>query len=113
MTVSFHKYGDYFFPGTGDVKDIGERDGKFYAVNVPFKDGIDDAGFHKLFKPVSAFSRHCLRALHSPHAFLRPVSGSQDIRDGFKSTFISLGCASQPRLSSCPLGKRRLVKRRS
>lgn len=55
MTVSFHKYGDYFFPGTGDVKDIGERDGKFYAVNVPFKDGIDDAGFHRLFKPVSAF----------------------------------------------------------
>lgn len=20
MTVSFHKFGDYFFPGTGDVK---------------------------------------------------------------------------------------------
>lgn len=28
MTVSFHKYGDYFFPGTGDVKDVGEKKGK-------------------------------------------------------------------------------------
>merc|ERR1719198_2839399 len=25
MTVSFHKYGDYFFPGTGDAKDIGVK----------------------------------------------------------------------------------------
>ena len=25
MTVSFHKFGDYFFPGTGDVKDVGVK----------------------------------------------------------------------------------------
>jgi len=43
MTVSFHKYGDLFFPGTGDIKDIGEREGKYYAINIPLKDGIDDA----------------------------------------------------------------------
>ncbi|EOD30033.1 DNA-lyase, partial [Emiliania huxleyi CCMP1516] len=30
MTVSFHKYGDFFFPGTGDVKDVGIRAGKYY-----------------------------------------------------------------------------------
>lgn len=23
MTVSFHRYGNYFFPGTGDMYDIG------------------------------------------------------------------------------------------
>jgi len=34
MTVSFHRYGD-FFPGTGDLRDIGEGEGKGYAVNVP------------------------------------------------------------------------------
>ncbi|MBA0587596.1 histone deacetylase 9 isoform X3 [Gossypium hirsutum] len=50
MTVSFHKFGDMFFPGTGDVKDIGEREGKYYAINVPLKDGIDDNSFTRLFK---------------------------------------------------------------
>ena len=29
MTVSFHKYGD-FFPGTGDIKDVGAKRGKYY-----------------------------------------------------------------------------------
>jgi hypothetical protein len=24
LTVSFHKFGDFFFPGTGDLKDVGE-----------------------------------------------------------------------------------------
>lgn len=33
MTVSFHKYGD-FFPGTGDLKDIGAGRGRHYSVNV-------------------------------------------------------------------------------
>eukprot|EP00735_Rhodelphis_limneticus_P003926 TRINITY_DN15468_c0_g1::TRINITY_DN15468_c0_g1_i1::g.30503::m.30503 TRINITY_DN15468_c0_g1::TRINITY_DN15468_c0_g1_i1::g.30503 ORF type:complete len:267 (-),score=3.11,sp/P56518/HDAC1_STRPU/70.94/7e-123,Hist_deacetyl/PF00850.14/3.4e-54 TRINITY_DN15468_c0_g1_i1:267-998(-) len=42
MTVSFHKYGDFFFPGTGDIWDIGTKSGKYYAVNVPLKDGMDD-----------------------------------------------------------------------
>ncbi|KAH9699929.1 Histone deacetylase [Citrus sinensis] len=52
MTVSFHKFGDLFFPGTGDVKEIGEREGKFYAINVPLKDGIDDTSFTRLFKTI-------------------------------------------------------------
>ena len=34
MTVSFHKHGDYFFPGTGDLPDIGERAGRYYSINV-------------------------------------------------------------------------------
>lgn len=54
LTVSFHKYGNYFFPGTGDLKDIGERHGKFYSINVPMRDGTDDATFHRLFKPIMA-----------------------------------------------------------
>ncbi|KAA6421042.1 MAG: histone deacetylase 1 [Trebouxia sp. A1-2] len=52
MTVSFHKYGDNFFPGTGDLDSIGKRDGKYYAMNVPLKDGIDDQSYAALFKPV-------------------------------------------------------------
>lgn len=51
MTVSFHKYGD-FFPGTGDIRDVGAKAGKYYSVNVPLQDGIDDASYESVFKPV-------------------------------------------------------------
>lgn len=51
MTVSFHKYGD-FFPGTGDISDTGAAEGKYYAVNVPLNDGIQDEQFFSLFQPI-------------------------------------------------------------
>jgi len=51
MTVSFHKYGEYF-PGTGDLKDIGAGRGKYYAVNCPLRDGMDDDCYERIFKPV-------------------------------------------------------------
>uniref|UniRef100_A0A3Q0RAM7 Histone deacetylase 2 n=1 Tax=Amphilophus citrinellus TaxID=61819 RepID=A0A3Q0RAM7_AMPCI len=53
MTASFHKYGEYF-PGTGDLRDIGAGKGKYYAVNFPLRDGIDDESYEKIFKPVMA-----------------------------------------------------------
>jgi histone deacetylase 1/2 len=52
MTVSFHRYGD-FFPGTGDVKDTGHGEGQHYALNVPLNQGIDDDSYYHLFKTVS------------------------------------------------------------
>ncbi|KNA17765.1 hypothetical protein SOVF_077050 [Spinacia oleracea] len=51
MTVSFHKFGD-FFPGTGHIKDIGANSGKHYSLNVPLNDGIDDDSFRGLFRPI-------------------------------------------------------------
>mmetsp|Transcript_2886 Transcript_2886/g.11003 ORF Transcript_2886/g.11003 Transcript_2886/m.11003 type:complete len:323 (-) Transcript_2886:285-1253(-) len=51
MTVSFHKFGDYF-PGTGDLQDIGSGPGRHYSVNFPLKDGIDDLNFRNIFRPV-------------------------------------------------------------
>ena len=51
MTVSFHKYGEYF-PGTGDLRDIGAGKGKYYAVNFPLRDGIDDDVYETIFQPV-------------------------------------------------------------
>ncbi|KAB7500258.1 Histone deacetylase Rpd3 [Armadillidium nasatum] len=51
MTVSFHKYGEYF-PGTGDLRDIGAGKGKYYAVNFPLRDGIDDDSFESIFVPI-------------------------------------------------------------
>uniref|UniRef100_A0A1B6LRK8 Histone deacetylase n=1 Tax=Graphocephala atropunctata TaxID=36148 RepID=A0A1B6LRK8_9HEMI len=52
MTVSFHKYGSYFFPGTGDMYEIGAENGRYYSVNVPLKEGIDDASYFQVFQPV-------------------------------------------------------------
>ncbi|CAK4031290.1 histone deacetylase rpd3 [Lecanosticta acicola] len=50
MTVSFHKYGEYF-PGTGELRDIGVGQGKHYAVNFPLRDGIDDKSYKSIFEP--------------------------------------------------------------
>jgi histone deacetylase 1/2 len=51
MTVSFHKFGD-FFPGTGAIRDTGARTGKNYSVNFPLQDGIDDDSYREVFRPV-------------------------------------------------------------
>ncbi|KAJ4363994.1 histone deacetylase [Neocucurbitaria cava] len=51
MTVSFHKYGEYF-PGTGELRDIGVGSGKNYAVNFPLRDGITDDTYRNIFEPV-------------------------------------------------------------
>lgn len=51
MTASFHKYGEYF-PGTGELRDIGIGPGKNYAVNFPLRDGIDDNTYKTIFRPV-------------------------------------------------------------
>lgn len=52
MTLSFHKYGQNFFPGTGDLFEIGSGPGKFYSVNVPLREGIDDENYQYIFLPV-------------------------------------------------------------
>jgi len=51
MTASFHKFGEYF-PGTGDVQDVGAGEGKNYAINFPLHDGLDDDSFRSIFRPV-------------------------------------------------------------
>ncbi|KAI1743281.1 hypothetical protein F4680DRAFT_456913 [Xylaria scruposa] len=51
MTVSFHKYGEYF-PGTGELRDVGIGTGKYYSVNFPLRDGIDDSSYKSVFEPV-------------------------------------------------------------
>ncbi|KAG1669983.1 hypothetical protein FOA52_016244 [Chlamydomonas sp. UWO 241] len=53
MTVSFHKYGE-FFPGTGAIEDTGTGKGNGYTVNVPLKDGMDDSSYKMVFEPVMA-----------------------------------------------------------
>ncbi len=52
MTVSFHKYGNCFFPGTGDMYEIGAEVGRYYSVNVPLKEGMDDLSYELMFQPI-------------------------------------------------------------
>lgn len=52
MTVSFHKYGNSFFPGTGHMYETGAESGRYYSVNVPLKEGIDDQSYVQIFKPI-------------------------------------------------------------
>lgn len=53
-TLSFHQYDpdNGFFPGTGNVDEIGEEEGRFCAINVPLKVGCSDEKFFKLFKTI-------------------------------------------------------------
>lgn len=60
MTVSFHKFGDYF-PGTGNILDVGAEKGKGYAINFPLHDGMDDESFVSIFKPVISKVMACYR----------------------------------------------------
>ncbi|XP_060688640.1 histone deacetylase 8 [Hemiscyllium ocellatum] len=52
MTVSFHKYSPGFFPGTGDVADVGMGKGRYYTVNVPLQDGIQDDLYYQICESV-------------------------------------------------------------
>ena len=51
MTFSLHKYGEYF-PGTGALGDIGIDRGKYYSLNVPLNDGMDDEAYSTIFQPL-------------------------------------------------------------
>eukprot|EP01114_Cavostelium_apophysatum_P013988 TRINITY_DN3506_c0_g1_i1.p1 TRINITY_DN3506_c0_g1~~TRINITY_DN3506_c0_g1_i1.p1 ORF type:complete len:480 (+),score=105.97 TRINITY_DN3506_c0_g1_i1:1612-3051(+) len=51
MTLSLHQFGE-FFPGTGDIADVGAGKGKYHALNVPLSTGIDDTSYLSIFKPV-------------------------------------------------------------
>ena len=52
MTVSFHRYGD-FFPGTGDLKETGAGEGLNFSLNVPLKKGLDDKTYLNIYRTVS------------------------------------------------------------
>ncbi|XP_063102161.1 histone deacetylase 8 isoform X3 [Cavia porcellus] len=52
MTVSLHKFSPGFFPGTGDMCDIGLGKGRYYSVNVPIQDGIQDERYYHICESV-------------------------------------------------------------
>lgn len=62
MTVSFHQYGDDFFPGSGSVDSFGDGEGRYHAVNVPLRPGITDEQFQEIFKKVIQRCQETFRA---------------------------------------------------
>nr|XP_044996880.1 histone deacetylase 8 isoform X2 [Jaculus jaculus] len=52
MTVSLHKFSPGFFPGTGDLCDVGLGKGRYYSVNVPIQDGIRDEKYYHICESV-------------------------------------------------------------
>ncbi len=41
-----------FYPGTGDIKEIGKGAGEGYTVNVPLSGGYGDTSYHAIFQEV-------------------------------------------------------------
>ena len=39
-------------PATGSLEDVGAEAGKYYSVNFPMNDGINDVTYEMAFKPV-------------------------------------------------------------
>ena len=50
FTFSIHKYEPGYFPGTGNISDVGQGKGKYYNCNIPLKDGIDDSAYSYVFE---------------------------------------------------------------
>ncbi|CAD2220954.1 histone deacetylase 1/2 [Angomonas deanei] len=61
FTLSLHKFGESFFPGTGAAVDVGVDRGEYYTMNLNLWDGINDFFYtaifqHALREVVSRFS---------------------------------------------------------
>ncbi|MBI4416369.1 MAG: acetoin utilization protein AcuC [Euryarchaeota archaeon] len=52
LTISLHEDGHFLFPGTGFVDEIGEGEGRGYAVNVPLPPHTGDAGWKFAFDAI-------------------------------------------------------------
>lgn len=56
LTISFHEWGRFLFPGTGNVADTGTGAGKGYAVNIPLfpftTDEVYLQAFHDVVSPL-------------------------------------------------------------
>lgn len=52
LTISIHESGQWLFPGTGYVQEIGTGDGTGYSVNVPLAPHTQDADWHAAFDAV-------------------------------------------------------------
>lgn len=50
FTLSLHKFGESFFPGTGHPRDIGINKGRYYTMNLAMWDGVNDFFYVSIFQ---------------------------------------------------------------
>nr|AAL86696.1 histone deacetylase-like protein HDO1 [Trypanosoma brucei] len=50
FTLSLHKFGESFFPGTGHPRDVGIGNGRHYTMNLALWDGVDDFYYTTVFE---------------------------------------------------------------
>ena len=49
FTFSIHKFESGYFPGSGTISDVGHGKGRYYSLNIPLKDGLDDTSYSYIF----------------------------------------------------------------
>lgn len=52
LSVSLHRHGEGFFPGSGGLADTGEGTGKNHTVNIPVTDGFNDEDAESVLMPI-------------------------------------------------------------
>jgi acetoin utilization protein AcuC len=52
LTLSFHESGDFLFPGTGFQEELGEGEGRGYAVNLPLPPYTLDEHYLRAFEAI-------------------------------------------------------------
>lgn len=66
FTLSLHKFGDGFFPGTGHPRDTGFGDGLHYTMNLSLWDGITDYFYVSIFSA----ALKCIVSIFCPDAIV-------------------------------------------
>jgi hypothetical protein len=81
------------------AQDVGQHRGKYYSVNVPLKDGIDDESYNLLFKPVMAKAggslRPCTRPTLNVLLFLRASAGAFTLEVIMRASDLGSSACSQ------------------
>lgn len=107
LTISLHENGNYLFPGTGFIDEVGMNKGYGYSINLPFLPGADDdifvTGFENIvpifldrFKPdilVTQLGVDTFRTDPITHMNLTTNGFEKMVRlfDSFKLPWVSLG----------------------
>jgi histone deacetylase 1/2 len=73
LTISFHHYAPYFFPGTGGGSTMGKSGPQTAAVNLPLHEGCSDTTFQPLFSLVLAEAYEQFRQDQNPWIFAKRV----------------------------------------
>lgn len=87
LTISIHQSGHTLFPGSGFVDEIGQGDGRGYAVNVPLLPGAHDDAFERTLNKVVL----PLLAAYDPDVLVTQLGADALLGDRVASLRMSLG----------------------